>query len=151
MQPPDKYRHIDTKQIASRHFGFTSNKLEYMTAKINKKYTKQSHKEFPGHELWTECLKGNIKAWDAMKKYNIYDVLSTEELYTHMLPWENTVNFNVYKGVDMACNCGSHAFVKNGYAYTNAGKYQRYRCSDCGSNYRDRRAVEGSKTTITKM
>lgn len=151
MKPPSPYRHIDTKQIASRHFGFTSNKLEYMTDKINKKYKKLQHAKFPGHALWTACLANNPKAWAEMKKYNIHDVLATEELYTHMLPWENTVHFNVYTGKDMECNCGSTSLAKNGHAYTNTGKYQRYKCSACGSNYRDKAKVARSGNTITKI
>src|SRR5271165_5802739 len=34
MQPPSSFKQIDTKIIAMKHFGFTSNKLEYMTDKL---------------------------------------------------------------------------------------------------------------------
>ena len=37
--------------------------------------------------LWVECLKGNKDAWSEMKKYNINDVLSTEELYNVIKAW----------------------------------------------------------------
>lgn len=145
MQPPSTYKHIDTKQIASRHFGFTSNKLEYLTEKLNVKYKKGKHKKYPGFELWKECLAGNEVAWNELKKYNIYDVLSLEELYSKLLPWDNTVNFNVYTGEDMVCNCGSKHLIKNGHVHAGMGKYQRYRCVDCGSNYRDRRSEKTTK------
>ena len=149
MQPPSSYKHIDTLQIAKRHFAFTSNKLEYMTDKLCVKYKKLSHKEFSGFELWKECLKGNKKAWDVMKKYNIYDILSLEELYHKLIPWDNTINFNLYRNdVEVRCSCGSKDMTKNGFFYTNVGKYQRYRCVKCGSESRDRQNMLPKKSNI---
>ena len=139
FQPPSSYKHIDTKLLASKHFGFTSNKLEYMTDKLCKKYKKLKHKEFPGHEMWTECMKGNPKAWKEMEKYNKYDVLALEELYHVLIPWDSTVNFNLYHdSTDNVCKCGSTTFVKNGHYYTSVGKYQRHRCKQCGAEHRDK-------------
>lgn len=134
FKPPSSYRHIDTKILAKRHFGLTSNKMEYMADKINKKYKKLKHKNFPGHELWTQCLKGNIKAWKEMEKYNKYDVLALEELYQKMIPWDNSINFNVYHDSFVTvCTCGSTSIRKNGYNYTPTGRFPRFRCSECGS------------------
>ena len=139
--PPSSYRHIDLKIITKRLFAFTSHKLEYMTSKLNKKYKKLKHEKFSGHELWTECMKGNIKAWKEMEKYNKYDVLATEELYHVVIPWDHTINFNVYhESFVTVCKCGSTDFQKNGYNYTPTGRYQRYRCSNpkCGAEIRSR-------------
>lgn len=140
FQPPSSYKKIDTMLIAKKHFNFTSNKLEYMSDKINKKYKKLTKKrKFVGHELWTECLKGNKKAWKEMEKYNKYDVLALEELYTYLIPWDNSLNFNVYhNSEDLICTCGSKEFVKNGYSFTNAGKFHRYKCTSCGSELRSK-------------
>jgi hypothetical protein len=139
FQPPSSYKHIDTKLIAKRHFGFTSNKLEYMSEKLCKKYKKQKHSKFSGFEMWRECLAGNLKAWKEMEKYNKYDVLALEELYTKLIPWDNSVNFNLYHDdEENVCKCGSIQLIKNGFYYTNVGKYQRYRCKDCGSETRGR-------------
>ena len=49
--------------IAKECFGFTSNKLEYMTDKLCKKYKKLKHGKYAGFELWKECLHGNMDAW----------------------------------------------------------------------------------------
>jgi len=134
IAPPSSYRHIDTKEIAKKNFRFISNKLEYLSKNLNKKYQKLAHHEFAGFELWSECLNGNVKAWKEMEKYNRYDVLATEELYTILRPYITDININVYhNGNENVCQCGSTDFVRNGYRYTNAGKYQRYRCNDCGS------------------
>lgn len=140
MQPPSSYRHIDTKLLAKKHFGFTSNRLEYLSEKLNKKYKKQKHKAFAGFELWKECLAGNPKAWKEMEKYNKYDVLSLEELYKKLIPWDNSVNFNVYqdKTTSLVCTCGSTEFTRRGYYYTATAKYQKHRCKNCGSELRSR-------------
>lgn len=133
FQPPSSYRHIDTVQIARTHFGFTSNKLEYMSDKLNKKYKKLKHEKFSGFDLWKECLSGNLAAWKEMEKYNKYDVLSLEELYNKFSPWDNSVDFNVYHdSTETVCTCGSKDFVSRGYRYTNTGKFKRSNCKACG-------------------
>jgi hypothetical protein len=140
MPPTSTYRHIDTAQLAKKHFAFTSNKLAYMTDKLCTKYKKlTNHGQFQGHELWTQCLKGNLAAWLEMEKYNKYDVLSLEELYGKLAPWDNTVNFNVYTDIESTtCSCGSTSFRKNGFAYTNSAKYQKYACKSCGKEHKDK-------------
>lgn len=139
MKPPSSYKQIDTLILAKKHFGFTSNKLEYMSEKLNTKYKKLKHSKFSGFELWSECLKGNRKAWREMEKYNKYDVLALEELYYKLIPWDNTLNFNVFnEDENMVCSCGSKEFTKNGFFYSSVGKYQRYSCKKCGSEFRDR-------------
>lgn len=83
MGCPSEFVTIDTLKMG-RRFGFTSHKLAYMTAKLNKKYKKQDHGEFHGFKLWDECIKGNQKAWKSMETYNQYDVLSLEELFLEL-------------------------------------------------------------------
>ena len=137
MQPPSSYRHIDTYQIAKKHFAFTSNKLEYMTDKLCTKYKKLAHKEFPGFELWRECLKGNKKAWREMERYNRHDVLSLEELWEKLRPWDSSINFDVYHEHNYNhCKCGADDWKKYGYAFTNTGKFQRLQCKKCGAETR---------------
>jgi DNA polymerase elongation subunit (family B) len=149
IRPPSSYQQIDTKLVAKKYFAFTSNSLEYMSDKFNKKFKKLKHKKFPGMELWTECLKGNKKAWKAMREYNIFDVLATEELYKKLQPWDKSINFNVYYGKDSAiCACGSEEFSKNGYAYTANGKYQRYECKKCGCELKSRQNLNKKQLTF---
>lgn len=143
LPPPSSTKHIDTKRIATKRFGFISNKLEYMTEKLNKKFKKLKHKKYPGMELWSECLKGNKAAWNEMKLYNIHDVLALEELYRdHLQPWDNTINVNVYHDTtDTVCMCGSTKFIRNGFAYTSQGKFQRYACAKCNAEVRNKKSV----------
>lgn len=135
FKPPSPYKHIDILQLNKSNFGFTSNKLEYVTDKLCKKYKKLKHKKFPGQELWDECIAGNMKAWKEMEKYNIHDVLSTEEAYDIVAPWCKTpVDFNVYrKENEFKCQCGSGHLKRRGYLVTKSGKFQRYQCQDCGA------------------
>jgi hypothetical protein len=140
FKPTSSFRHIDTLQIAKARFGFTSNKLEYMTSKLCTKYKKLDHAKFSGFKLWAECLKGNIEAFDEMKLYNSYDILSLEELYLKLRPWDKlTPNMNVFTDTEETfCSCGSIEFSKNGFAYTNNGKFQRYTCKKCGAEHKDK-------------
>jgi uncharacterized protein YprB with RNaseH-like and TPR domain len=87
MKPPSPYKHLDTYQIARSAAKFTSNKLEYLTEKLCTKYKKLKHEKFPGFALWAECLKGNVAAWNEMRRYNKHDVLATEELYMKIRAW----------------------------------------------------------------
>lgn len=139
MGPPSSFKHIDTKILAKRHFAFTSNSLEYLSGALCKKFKKLKHPTFSGFEMWKECLKGNLKAWKEMEKYNKYDVLALEELYTTLAPWDNSVKFDLYNDAPVSvCNCGANSWKCNGFKYTASGKYQRYKCNDCGTEARSR-------------
>ena len=83
------YEVITTLIIAKSTFGFTSNKLEYMTDALCSDTKKSKHSKFPGFELWKECLNGNMEAWEEMEAYNKDDVISLEELYKKLSPWSD--------------------------------------------------------------
>ena len=141
MKPPSTYRHIDVLQIAKSQFGFTSHKLEYMTKTLCKKYKKSGHPKFSGFEMWSECMKGNLEAWEEMENYNVLDILSLEELYTIISPWDMKLpNFSVYND-DPASN---EEWVEDGFVYSNLGKYVRYRNTITGAQRR------GSVNLLTK-
>lgn len=132
---PSSFKMIDTLEIAKRQFGFTSNKLEYMTDKLCTTYKKSKHQKFVGHELWSECLKGNLEAWEEMEEYNKLDVLALEELYNILSSWDNTLpNFDVF--VDDVLDMSE--WEKDGFVYSNLGKYQRYRNKVTGQQRRSR-------------
>lgn len=135
LPKPSSYRQIDTMEIAKQQFGFTSNRLEYMTEKLCSTFKKSKHKKFAGHDLWSECLKGNLEAWQEMEEYNRLDVLSLEELYNVLSSWDNKLpNFDVYcdEILDM------DVWEKEGFHYTQLGKYQRYRNKITGQQKRSR-------------
>lgn len=137
MKPPKPYKHIDTYLLVRGVADFTSNKLEYLTDKLCKKYKKLSHKEFPGMELWKACLKGNRKAWDCMKRYNIHDVLSTEEFYGKIKAWAPQLMPKPFttNGDPTKCDtCGKNGLLSRwGWSYTRTTKTQRMQCKGCGA------------------
>jgi hypothetical protein len=133
MQPPSSYRTIDTLKMARKSFGFTSNKLEFLSNKLNNTHKKSKHKRYSGFELWKECLAGNLEAWKEMESYNKKDILATEELFKKLQPWSKIPDINAYHDDSKyVCICGSVDFVKRGFHFTNNGKYQRYTCNKCG-------------------
>lgn len=133
---PSVYRQMDTMIIAKEQFGFTSNKLEYMTDKLCPEHKKSKHKEFPGHELWAECLKGNPLAWAEMKSYNIDDIHGTEALYNVLSSWDSKLpNFDVY--VDELLDMSEWVF-EGKYHFTNLAKYKIYRNIITGQQRRSR-------------
>ncbi len=138
MQPPSSFKKMDTKKMAKKYFGFTSNKLAYLTDKLCKRYKKLSHGNFPGFKMWDACLNKNKEAFKELKEYNTYDVLSLEELFSIMLPWESASLFDVYGHADdQQCTCGHKLFKKCGFHYTATGKFQKHKCKNCGAEYRD--------------
>jgi len=145
FKPVKVSKQEDTCVMAKKYFGFTSNSLEFLSDKINKKFKKLKHDKFPGFELWAEVLKGNLSAWKEMERYNKHDVLATEELYDRLKPWSST-HFGIHQD-EHQCKCGSTDLERQGYNYTLTGKYQQYRCRDCGHWSRSTKRVRVSSRT----
>lgn len=138
FQPTSSFKHIDTLKLAKKHFGFTSNKLEYLSNTLNTKTKKMTTRKFDGFSLWRECLAKNMKAWAEMEKYNKADVLALEQVYKKLIPWDSSINFNLYSDEPtQTCKCGSTSFLKRGFHYTASGKFQRLRCNKCGAETRE--------------
>ena len=139
LSKPSSYKHIDTLQIAKKHFAPTSFKLEHLAKILKVKFQKSQHKKFPGFALWEACLAGIDSAWKEMEHYNKQDVLVLEAVFKKLRPWATTLpNFAVYyDGHQHVCSCGSKTFKKNGFDYTNSSKFQRYKCKKCGAETRD--------------
>lgn len=143
FKPYSPIKVVDTMLVAKRHFGFTSNKLAWMSEHLTTS-KKSPHKLFPGFELWAECLKDNPKAWAEMRKYNCLDTVATEELYLKMLPWiEGHPNVAVYSSIEqIACpKCGSTHVQKRGDSFTQSGQYHRFQCVACGGWARSRYTI----------
>lgn len=134
MRPYSPVRIIDTCLAARRFFGFTSNRLAWLSKHLTAA-KKSAHKKFPGFELWLECLKDNPKAWVEMRKYNALDVVATEQLYLRLRPWiEGHPNVATYvEGTKPACpKCGSTNLLSNGLRTNQFGQYRRLQCQSCG-------------------
>lgn len=134
LMPPSPYKVVDTLIEARREFKFESNSLEYL-AKVLGCTPKDSHKSFPGFELWLECMKGNEEAWEELYAYNVQDVVTLEEIYIKMRPWiRSHPNVAVYRDEDrpICSKCGSSHIQLRGSYHTKIGRYERFKCMDCG-------------------
>lgn len=134
IHPPSPYKHLDIEKVVRKRFKLVSYSLEYLCEFFNTKHKKLKHGNFPGMMLWDECLAGNKKAWNEMKRYNIHDVLCTEDVYEAVKAWDMSIKFDIYTDtVNVVCNCGSHNLQRRGYAYTKSGKHIRLQCTTCGA------------------
>lgn len=140
FKPYAKFQKIDTLKIAKRNFKFDSNKLEYTTGALCVENKKLSHGKFPGFQLWAECLKGNLEAFEEMEKYNKMDVISLEEYYNKIKAWDHTINWNVYHDDEVNyCSCGSTTFKEvDKFHVTKTSKFQLYVCNSCGKTSQGR-------------
>jgi predicted RNA-binding Zn-ribbon protein involved in translation (DUF1610 family) len=134
LPPPSPYKVVDTMLEARKIAAFTSNRLAWLS-EILTDTPKDEHKEFPGFELWTECLADNPRAWKEMRKYNNRDIAATEGVYLKLLPYiighPNVAAYN--SDTSTQCpKCGSKKLQKRGVARTQSGEYTRYQCNGCG-------------------
>ena len=132
MEPPSHYRKIDTLLEARKNFAFSSNRLDALGEflGVGRKV------DTGGFGLWARCMAGDKQAFEDMVSYNIQDVSLLEEIYYKLRPWmQNHPNLGVYEHDtdDTKCpKCGGTDIQYRGYAYTQAAKYHRFQCNDCG-------------------
>lgn len=137
LTPPTPVIEIDLMLTARKVFKFPSNKLEYVATELGFG-GKVKHS---GFSLWERCLKGEPEAWEEMKVYNEQDVHLLVDLHDRLLPWITPYpNVNLFEGLGCS-RCGSSDLVKWGTRLTNLGRYQRYRCRDCGSYTSDGKSL----------
>ena len=147
LMPPSPYRQIDTLIEARKHFAFERNTLAHLADAL-KCAPKLDHAKFKGFELWKECMAGNEEAWAEMKKYNIQDINTLEEVYIKLRPYikahPNVVTLS--NSFEKRCtSCGSKKIHEDGYSVTNVSKFQRYKCEICGSFSRSRTNLLGKQ------
>jgi hypothetical protein len=137
MPPPSPYKVVDTLLEARKYFFFTSNKLNDLG-----KYLGCGEKvETGGFKLWKQCMAGDLKAWERMVRYCKNDVVLLEKIYLKLRPYMAThPNINIYtdNNSPQCPKCASKNVKKEGFAYTDVSKYQRYSCLDCKGWFRGR-------------
>lgn len=148
LGPPAPYKSIDLLKVMRGNFGFASNKLAYISDRLGTSGKMKNS----GHDLWIRCLAGDPKAWAEMRRYNVQDVKVLEEVYEKVRPWiRNHPHFGLYTGDPDACpNCGSLDLIRQGYALTGMGRFQRYQCRGCGTWSRSSRREFGVGYTQSK-
>lgn len=127
--PPSPFKQIDLYQVIKANSRFLSNKLGYVSDRLLGD-TKLTH---TGFQLWKDVLAGDKKAQKLMAKYCEQDVKLLDPLYEKLRPWVyQHPNLAIESGDHTCPKCSSVNLVRRGYTYTQASKFQRYRCSDCG-------------------
>lgn len=132
LEPMTNIVSIDTLKLSRANFNFNSNKLAYIT-----KFLGFAGKmDTGGLQLWLDIRKGSKKAMKHMVKYCRQDVTELENVFLAMLPHCQRLTLSlsvVYNGHNQGCPmCSSTNTHKYGIYTSNAGKYQKYKCSACG-------------------
>ncbi len=127
--PPAPSKQIDLLTVARRQFRFPSNRLDYVAQALG-----LGAKHKTTHELWLKCMDKDPAAWKQMESYNKQDVLLLEKVYDKFKPWiKSPANHSVWSGQVCCPNCGSKDLQSRGFAITQAARYRRLQCKECGS------------------
>jgi hypothetical protein len=130
FKPPRPYKTIDTLKIARKHFSFSSNKLDDLGQYLG------LGAKLPtgGFGLWEACMKGDLKAWEKMREYNIQDVRLLEQVYLKLRPWATGhPNLSAYSGDHVCPTCSSSKIQRRGFTVARVQVRQRFHCQSCGS------------------
>lgn len=131
FDPPVPFREVDTLKIARRHFAFTSNRLNDLCQVLGI----GQKEETGGFSTWLGCLKGDVKSWNKMKKYNQHDVVILEQLYLRLRPWAtNHPNVATIGDKPEACpKCGSdQGMLARGHNHNSVTRRTKWQCKSCG-------------------
>ena len=148
LLPPSPYKTIDTKKVASKHFRFESNKLDYIGYKLG-----LGRKIKTDYALWDKCQAGSKKALKRMAKYCDQDVLLLEQVYLALRPYmKNHPNLNIYDeqlSSEHRCpSCMSDKLTKSGTYVTKVSTFDAYKCNSCGSVSRVRKSNKKNKPKL---
>ncbi len=130
---------VDTLQWA-RQFGFTSRKLGDLCEKLD--LTKKLSHE-PG--LFLKAALGDPQAIKDIVTYGIGDIPTLRELYYALRPYAPShPNMNLFRADGVKCcpKCSSNSFQARGFAYTNVGKFQRFRCNECKGWFKSGKSIK---------
>jgi hypothetical protein len=148
FSPYSPIKSIDTYNLSRQRFKFSSHRLDALGTKL----LGESKVDTGGFGLWVECLEGNEEAWTKMEEYNIQDIELLEKLYYRLAAWANNhPNYALYSESDdpICVTCGSDRIEEMDKTNkTNVLEYAQYRCVDCGTVMRERRAKPREVTQV---
>lgn len=145
LLPPAPYKIIDTKLISSRVARFNSNKLDDLG-----KHFGFGEKIKTNFDLWLGCMRGDLKCWSDMVKYNKQDVRLLEKVYDRFLPYiVDHPNLAIFREDEVCPKCGSKNLKSWGIRITTTRSYRRFRCLDCGGWARSTKSVGTVDITST--
>jgi hypothetical protein len=130
MKPPSPSKTVDTLTVARTYFNLDSNRLndvgQYLGIGGKIAHT--------GFDLWERCMRGDLKAWALMKRYNKRDVVLLEQVYLALRPYmKRHPSLTIYDhAVDKCPNCLGGPLHRRGEMVALSRKYQRFQCQACG-------------------
>ncbi len=141
IEPPSFYKQLDTLKIARKEFDFSSNKLDYLAKMLGVQV-----KNGVDFELWKKCREGSDEALKELENYNKQDVRVLEDVYLKLRPYiKGHPNLDLYVDDETSVcpNCGSKEIKaeEGKYSYTQAVRYQMYRCSSCHAISRSKKGI----------
>lgn len=136
LSPPAPSKSVDLYQVVKKRFRLLSNRMDYVAKHVGL----EGKIDTGGFKLWSDVLRGDKGAQEAMLEYNIQDVVVLENLYDKLLPWipNHPQQGHFSEGGHVCPTCGSGNVQRRGMHRTKVLSYQRYQCIDCGSWSRDR-------------
>ena len=128
LPPPRPFKQIDLLRTWRQQFRTASNKLDYAAGFLGIGQKVKTG----GFGLWRDCMAGDDKAWDRMRRYNIGDVRLTEAVYDVIRPWiKNHPNAGVFAGRHCCPKCESAHVQARGYYVTRDRRYPQFQCRTC--------------------
>jgi len=142
LNPPSFYKQIDTLKVAKKEFDFPHNGLEPIA-----EFLGIAGKLDTSMDLWVQCRRGNNAALSKMEEYDIQDVRILEDVYLRLRPWiKSHPNLDLYidSSFPNCPHCGSKEVkqISGKYVYTQAVKYQMFRCPDCSAICRSKKGIK---------
>lgn len=138
---PSPMKAIDTLKIAKRHFRFPSNSLKSLAIYLGLDQQKQD----VDFSLWRRVMEGDPLAVEAMARYCSQDVLTLEDVYTVLRPYDSRHPNVAIKGeldIPRCIKCGSADVEKTDKTVqTNVSLFEHYKCNCCGANLRGRKNI----------
>ena len=130
LVPPSPVQHIDLLTVMRRNFKMMSNKLGYVTDAVGL----DTKLDTGGQALWNQVMAGDRAAWDKFKRYNIQDVVITEQLFQLLSPWIKSPHAGLWTGNLCSCYaCGSVNLVAHGVTRSKSAAWPLTQCADCGA------------------
>lgn len=133
LNPPAPFKQIDLLKTARSRFRLASNKLDFVAQQLGLG-SKTKHK---GMGLWLGCMNKDPEDWKVMEAYNKQDVVLLEKVYDRLLPWiSGHPNLSSMNSADCCPRCEGTSKQARGWAISEAGRYQRFQCNNCGTWFR---------------
>ncbi len=150
-QPLGSVQTIDTLIIARQSFDFASNRLGFIANLLG-----LGEKDSTNFNLWRRCVRGEGKALKEMRAYNITDTILLESVFRAMAPYAKKIPRLVDAAEwrqEMCTHCGdpreatatTKRHKRDGEHRTNVNTFPKYRCSNCGRQYRGWQAIGSMK------